>query len=277
MSDDPLGLARCFVPGKQAPRLRLHHDGVPNRCYWVERDDARFAMRVSPVSGGRSESERRWECRLLALTSAAGLSPAVSACDPVRGILVTRWIEGEVWEADYARSPEALVRIADMVRKIQSLAAPPAPRAMTPRAWIDYYESGAVAGENRGPLAAAADRHLIALEGMPRVAQVLCHSDLHRRNIVDDAGKCTVLDWEYAHWGDAWWDLASWSAMNELRQSNRSALLAAYLNRAPSQAQLKRLDTLTWLYDYVCLLWLKRVSPDFAPRAQIEERLMGRN
>jgi thiamine kinase-like enzyme len=83
---------------------------------------------------------------------------------------------------------------------------------------------------------------------------VLCHSDLHRLNLA--AGeRLVLLDWEYAHVSDPYWDLAAWIANNDGTASFAADVLAGYLERPAGEHESERLRLLTWLYDYVCLLW----------------------
>jgi hypothetical protein len=51
------------------------------------------------------------------------------------------------------------------------------------------------------------------------------------------------------------WDLASWSASNDLEDGVAHALLRDYLGRMPTGKESLRLRLIGWLYDYVCLLW----------------------
>ncbi len=64
-----------------------------------------------------------------------------------------------------------------------------------------------------------------------------------------------LLDWEYAHAADPLWDLAGWSANNDLEDNLERDLLASYTGRLPTRNEYLRLQLLGWLYDYVCLLW----------------------
>jgi thiamine kinase-like enzyme len=64
-----------------------------------------------------------------------------------------------------------------------------------------------------------------------------------------------LLDWEYAHVADPLWDLAGWSANNDLAAEAQWNLLSDYLQTTPAQQEWRRLRLLLWLYDYVCLLW----------------------
>jgi thiamine kinase-like enzyme len=86
------------------------------------------------------------------------------------------------------------------------------------------------------------------------VAPVLCHSDLHRFNVLVGS-RIFLLDWEYAHVSDGFWDLAGWIANNDWPTADADRLLARYLGRSAEPGECARLRVLEWLYDYVCLLW----------------------
>ncbi len=56
------------------------------------------------------------------------------------------------------------------------------------------------------------------------MAGVVCHSDLHPMNLICGAESLILLDWEYAHVADPLWDLAGWSANNDLRGRTPSGI-----------------------------------------------------
>jgi thiamine kinase len=84
---------------------------------------------------------------------------------------------------------------------------------------------------------------------------VLCHSDLHPQNLIAADDGLVLLDWEYAHVSEPFWDLAGWSCNNDFAADSRRLLLQSYLGRPPATQDEARLGALVWLYDYVCLLW----------------------
>jgi thiamine kinase-like enzyme len=94
-----------------------------------------------------------------------------------------------------------------------------------------------------------------------------------------------LLDWEYAHVSDAFWDLAGWVANNDWTALEARRLLADYLLRPVRAMDWERLQTWTWLYDYVCLLWselyLSRRAGaqggEVAARAQVLAERLGSN
>jgi thiamine kinase-like enzyme len=105
---------------------------------------------------------------------------------------------------------------------------------MSPAKWIDYYSVGAHSGA-AAALRPTAALQLAALARLPMAAPALCHSDLHPLNLIDRGASLILLDWEYAHASDPLWDLAGWSANNDLEESLQQDLLRSYLLRSPTR------------------------------------------
>jgi aminoglycoside phosphotransferase (APT) family kinase protein len=175
-------------------------------------------------------------------------------------VLVTDWVRGRCWTRAEAMTAVSTAHIATLARRIHALSPPPPRYARQPAGWIRHY-SGICGRDRAAPrhasaaLADEAARRLETLARLPRSTNVLCHSDLHRFNLIDGPAGLIVLDWEYAHFSDPFWDLAGWLCANDLAGPHCELLLAAYLGRAPGRAQMRRLACLMWLYDYVCVLW----------------------
>jgi len=221
-------------------------------------------MRVANADSGKFGVDRDWERRVLEQVARARLAPVVEVCLPADGVLVTRWVEGTCWSADEARQADTIAPVAALIRKIHSVRAPVLARAMTPARWIDLYRKALAQHESAG----AAAQSLTALdEQVPRrqkayercgpKAATLCHSDLHRHNLIQSGDAFVVLDWEYAHVGDPFWDLAGWLSMNDLSGDVAERILTAYLARVPLDDERRRLRILHWFYDYVGLLWIR--------------------
>ena len=268
MADDPSTLARLHVPGTGEPTVKRLQSGVSNSSYEVTRDGIRYALRVAEPGGALMGVDRDWERRVLQQVQRAQLSPLVECCLPGDGILVTRWVDGVRWTAAEAASAGKLPTVAGLIRRVHAVRAPVLARTMTPTRWIDLYrralaQRGAAVDDRPGAPALPAPPALSArareLEQVyarfgPRPG-VLCHSDLHRHNLIASADRLVVLDWEYAHVGDPFWDLAGWMSMNDLPPADAEALLAAYLGRPPRDEERARLTVLQWFFDYVGFLW----------------------
>ncbi len=220
-------------------------------------------MRVAKKNSRDLGQDRRWEIQVLAAAAAAGLAPAVAYADAARGVLITRWVEGRAWSAAETHESGHIGGAADLARQIHALPIPRPPRVMNPASWVDYYGSAvrkhAADDDPLEPalasLRAPAAAHLRRLAALAAVPAVVCHSDLHRLNLIEAGGSLLLLDWEYAHAADPFWDLAGWGRNNDFTLEQNQTLLGAYLGRPPLRAERHRLGLLAWLYDYVCLLW----------------------
>jgi thiamine kinase-like enzyme len=275
---DAEAIALSYVPGDGAVSIERQGSGLVNESYRVTRAGRRYSLRISLSVGEDLGLDRLWECRVLARAVAAGIAPLIERCEPHEGVLVARWVDGRSWTADEVREPANIQAIALLARHIHGLAIPEEPRRMSPRHWVAYYREalrlrGSQAeGYPAGPLRREIEKSVAvrsaALAALPSAPSVLCHSDLHAANLVVGEGGLRLLDWEYAHLSEAFWDLAGWSCNNDLAEEARRLLLSSYLGRTPRDEEIERLELLAWIYDYVCVLW----SEVFAARGVSEAR-----
>src|SRR5260221_10309945 len=287
--DEMESLGSRHGPGEGKPDIRLLGNGLVNEAYRVLRDGRAYALRVAGTNFDDLGLDRAWEASVLERAVAADLAPVPEYCDPQRGILLARWIDGRSWSPAEVRRQSNIARMAELMRRIHALPMPAPARVMSPAKWIEYYDAAltrrnaissrhmpdararpdrqnqhldvsaetSASPDSRGArdLSAAASRRLTALAVLPGVDPVVCHSDLHTLNLVDRGDSLLLLDWEYAHAADPLWDLAGWSANNDFEDNLRHDLLASYTGRPPTRTEYLRLQLLGWLYDYVCLLW----------------------
>ena len=266
LPDEVRSVAERHVPGAGALDIQRLSQGQVNDTYRVLRDGRGYGLRVAAENCEDLGLDRAWELRVIECAVRAGLAPAVEYFDLRRGILISRWIEGRTWSAAAARRASNIARMAALARRVHALPIPQPARLMSPQDWIEHYcaaarhraGSDAPALWESGPaeaLRAAADERLAALAALPSPTPTVCHSDLHLLNVVDCGRSLVLLDWEYAHVADPFWDLAGWSANNDFNGELARDLLSAYSGRAPLHGEYSRLNLLGWLYDYVCLLW----------------------
>lgn len=269
LPDELAQLADRHVPGAGALDIHPLSHGVVNDTYRVRRDGAVYAMRVAVSGVSDLGLDRAWEARVLEHAAAARLAPPVQYCDPKLGILISHWVEGRQWRPADVRCSSGISRMADFVRRIHALPMPARARHMDAGKWVDHYSaaaylSTAADSEPLRTLRAAAGERLAALARLPSADPVLCHSDLHTLNLIDRGDALVLLDWEYAHAADPFWDLAGWSANNDFGRQLRHEFLAAYNGRPPTPSEQARLNLLVWLYDYVSLLWCELCLGDAA-------------
>ena len=254
---DVQSVAERHVPGVGKIEIQRLRQGLVNETYRVLRDGNAYALRATAAGTPDPDLglDRRWEARVLEGAVAAELAPGLVYCDPERGILISRWVDGRPWSRQDALRPTNFSRMAELMHRIHDLSLPQPMRVMSPGQWVDYYSAARAPTARTAALRSMAAERLNALAALPRASPVVCHSDLHTLNLIDRGDSLVLLDWEYAHAADPFWDLAGWSANNDFEEAPTSELLAQYLGRTPVPEERSRLRLLSWLYDYVCLLW----------------------
>jgi thiamine kinase-like enzyme len=256
-------LCRTFVPGSGATHVQRIGKGLISESFRVVRDDVAYALKVAADLPSELDLDFAWEARLLERAGSAGLAPPVVYWEPGRAVMLTRWLAGRSWSPQEALLPANLHRMAELLRRVHALAVPSPARVMNPMSWIEAYGAALSRRASRAgdpALRAAAAARCDELAALPGVAGVVCHSDLHRMNVIEGDDSLSLLDWEYAHVSEPLWDLAGWSANNDFEAKTQRQLLMNYLGTPPSSIEWTRFRLLLWLYDYVCLLWSELYS-----------------
>src|SRR5882672_6001719 len=182
LSDELKSVAARHVPGEGKLDIHRLGNGLVNETYRVLRDGRAYALRVAGTNFDDLGLDRAWEASVLERAVAADIAPVPEYCDPQRGILLARWVDGRSWSPVDVRRPSNIARMAELMRRIHALPMPAPARAMSPATWIEYYG----AALNRHPdvsaetpasldalgardLSAAAARRLTALSVLPGV------------------------------------------------------------------------------------------------------------
>ena len=250
-------LCRAIVPGTGSVVVEPLGAGLLSETYRVERSGEKYTLKVAAAHRPDLGMDLNWEARLLQGAAAAGLAPRVCYCDPASTVLLAQWVAGRPWSQD-AKQPANLRRIAALLRRVHALEIPLPPRAISPARWIEFYAaalSGQPSPSVDPKLRAAAAARVEELAGFAPAPLVVCHSDLHALNLIEHNDALILLDWEYAHAADPFWDLASWSANNDLQAESQRQLLTDYRAGSVLAGDWQRFRLLLWLYDFVCLLW----------------------
>jgi thiamine kinase-like enzyme len=251
-------LCRAVVPGSGSIDLKALGAGPISETYRVARDGVAYTLKVAVEHHPDLRLDLPWEVRVLEAAASAGLAPRLVYCDLDGAVLLSCWAEGRSWVSHDAAAPANLARIAGLLRRVHALAVPMPARQVTPLQWIEIYAEALTrrdSGSSDPALRRAALSRAQALAKLPRAAGVVCHSDLHVMNLIQDDDSLILLDWEYAHVTDPLWDLAGWCANNDFEAEMQRRLLTRYLGNAPIPSQWQRFRLLLALYDYVCLLW----------------------
>ena len=215
--------------------------GITNVNFTVDDAGERYVVRIGediPVHG----VYRVNELASARAAHAAGISPEIVHAEP--GALVMRWVDGRTLEPADVREPANLDRIVDTVRQCHRGIPPrfrePAPIFRVFQVVRDYASTLRAAGSRMAGrldnlLARAA--HLESVVGPVEI--VFGHNDLHAANFIDDGDRIWLIDWEYAGFTSALYDLGGLAANNELDVAEERRMMERYFETSPGEPQLE--------------------------------------
>lgn len=249
--------------------------GLSNSAWRLDVDGARWFVRLGAPQAARLGVDRQKECALLKVVSAAGLAPQLRACVPATGLLVTDFIDGATLSASDASRDANIRRVAARLRNLHELPVP------TGIGQVDYERQArnlaASLPPANGVAAVLAERAAAAFGriGAERSATTLCHNDLHHLNLLDDGRQLWLVDWEYGGRGNPLFDVAGFLTLHDLGPGPTEVFLEAYGRLEP--ADLRALDDVRWVFDYVQWLWYRSRFPNpVGDEAWYAERLAQR-
>lgn len=167
----------------------------------------------------------------------AGFAPSLHHAEP--GVMVSRFIEGVTYgEAEVRANQE---RIAALVRRFHD-EMPKRVHGPGFLFWVFHvirdYARTLEAGGSR--LAARLPAFLALAEALERVQTplpiIFGHNDLLAANFIDDGERLWLIDFEYAGFSTAMFDLAGIASNAEFEPEQADALLEAYFKGPPDRA-----------------------------------------
>jgi thiamine kinase len=243
------------VPGFETASVRaVLSDGPTNASYRVERDGMDLVLRVDKPAAAELGLDRSAEHRVLQALAVAGLTEAPLFSDTARGVMLRRFVPGRTWTREDITRPDALARLAVLLRDVHAL--PPAGRR------FDALSAARAYAEQLGtPRAcrlyeAAAEAFAEILPAPP----VLCHNDPVCGNILESDDGLRLIDWEYAGIGDPFFDLAVVVEHHGVRPPVARGFLATYLGRAAQADEVARLERQCRFYGHLLDLWRLRTA-----------------
>lgn len=176
---------------------------------------------------------------------AAGLAPEVEYTAP--GVMVCAFIEARTWTAaDVRANPE---RVGELLRAFHHTL--PAHVTGTPVMFWPFHvirDYARTLREGESPFLGEVPR-LLAMAEAFEAAQlplpiVFGHHDLLPGNFLDDGRRIWLIDFEYAGFGTAMFDVAGAAANAEMDEAQAEALLSSYFGRRPDEALWRAFDAM---------------------------------
>ncbi|HJQ56198.1 MAG TPA: phosphotransferase [Vineibacter sp.] len=208
--------------------------GMTNRNLLVRDAAGRFVVRLGqdiPEHGVLRFNE-------LAASRAAhlaGLSPEVVYAAP--GLMVLRFVEGRTLTPEDVREPARLEALVGLLLRChhevpRHLRGP----VLAFNVFHVVRDYAATLRQGGSPYAAQLGRLMsraAALEtAVGAVDLVFGHNDLLAANLIDDGSRLWLIDWDYAGFGAALFDLGGLASNNGFAPAQEEALLAGYFDHA---------------------------------------------
>jgi thiamine kinase-like enzyme len=234
-------------------------DGMTNSTYLVRLSDRRVVVRM-PSPGDDPVVDRAVELANARTAAADGLGPQIVHADPVRQLLVTRYVAGAPLTWSSVRRGTTIERVARSLAQLHRVDA---------RRFRGRFAVGTVLERYRRRLADVGDRldadDVALLRRARSVHDVLdrssatvpCHNDPWPSNIIETGGRLVLVDWEYSGVGDPLWDLAHFSVEAGLDADQTDRLLYAWSGRPATRRLRTRLSLWLPLTDVVWGLWAR--------------------
>lgn len=241
--------------------------GLTNRTYRVRRGEQEYVLRLDASPAGFLRFDRTSELLILGEASKAGLAPPVTYADKDLGILLTEFIQGNVWGDAEINSPAKLEALAELLRRVHAL--PVCGNRLEVSVVATSYEKYL---EGRHSLHAFATRCVEVISKIPVSDEVVCcHNDIVAANVIENS-RLMLIDWEFACDNDPLFDLASAIGFHNLDEQSSNILLAAYAGSVDAELK-ERLSDQVRVYDAIQWLWLASrhlVSPGVAQARRLE-------
>ncbi|MFN3970100.1 MAG: phosphotransferase [Gemmobacter sp.] len=218
--------------------------GLSNEIWKVTDDAGAHVLRLGPDYPFHHVARDR-EAMTTRAAHAAGFAPAVEYAAP--GVMVTAYLDARTWgPADLCADPP---RVAHLLRAFHDRM----PAEVSGAAYLfwpfhvvrDYartLHAGGSAWAEDLPRLLALNAALEAQQ--PPLPLVFGHNDLLPANFLDDGHRLWLIDYEYAGFSTAMFDLAGAASNAGMSGEQSDALLTAYLGQPPDPAFQRGFDAM---------------------------------
>jgi thiamine kinase-like enzyme len=250
--------------------IALLKGGLSNANYLVRDDAGQHVVRFG-VDYPFHHVFRDREVMVARAAHAAGFAPEVRFAST--GTTVTQFVGARTYNSDDVRSN--VERIGTLLRHFHE----DMPRRVTGPAfmfWVfhvirDYATTLQTAKSPASSTLPELLREAEALEALQTPLPIIFgHHDLLPANFLDDGQKIWLIDFEYAVFGTAMFDLANVASNAQLADEEASALLHAYFGNTPSSEIVRSFDAMQCaslsrelLWSHVSGLYLNATGVDY--------------
>ncbi len=188
----------------------------------------------------------------------AGISPEVMWQEP--GVMVTRYIHGTTLTKKDIAKQDNLTRLIPLIQKchrhlIRHIQGP------VLMFWVFHVcrNYAAILRKDNHPISEVLPRLMdinsVLEKAVGPVDPVVTHNDLLASNFIDDGEKLWIIDWEYAGFNTALFDLACFSSFCDLPLDREDQILEAYFQSRVTDELRRRFIALKCASELWTYLW----------------------
>lgn len=237
--------ALALLPPRYQGRLTPLSGGFTNLCWRLDTPQQPYWLRLGSAATSSLGINRHQELRAHQAAARVGLAPPVRHADPDHGLLLLDWLPEPNWQTRPA-TPD-LRLLMRKVAHLHQLQVPLAERDLAAHAAHYLSQLQPIAPE----LAA-----WIGCFNQPELnlayRPVFCHQDLNAANLLGP--RPWLLDWEYAAYCDAAFELAVIADSFQLSHLAARRVLADY-NAAGGQVSWSRFQARRPWVQWLTALW----------------------
>lgn len=170
----------------------------------------------------------------------AGLSPELIYAQP--GVLVIRFVEGQVLQEADVRNDSNLIRITQLLRNFHQ-TIPRNFQQIPVMFWVfqvlRHYQNILKQGgtQHRDRLVELSNHATTLEKAVGKIDIVFGHNDLLAANFIDDGEKIWLIDFDYAGFNSPLFDLSNLASNNQLGTDQEMTMLESYLAYSPNLMQ----------------------------------------
>ena len=238
--------------------------GLTNDCFLVQAGAERCILRLNARNSRAMGLDRVNEQVALRIAEQAGLGPLVVYCAPSQGVLVTKYLEGNHWCVEEAKTERNIERLAQLLKRVHAL--PGIGKYFIPTDVTERYLRGIKAQflvvPQRFQALEETMNRLMRESARKFTTRCLCHNDPVLGNIIDNGKQLFLLDWEYAAMGDPLFDIAVVVHNLKFNEEQLQQLLRYYLGGPTDVITHQRFLNNYAIYIYIDMLWYWFKSTD---------------
>lgn len=212
----------------------LENQGYSNAIYLLEHQKKKYLVRKFKI-----DLDRQLEFQIQQKAFAKNIAAKPILLDEVKGLMVVEYLVGE---HKTKLSQQELKKLSQLLKKLHKL--------QTRKKQYNFKEHFSFKDKK-------VKQAFVVLGKEPK-EYALGHNDLHAKNIIFFKRTIKLIDWEYAHYNDIYFDLAAILVEYKLNTKDSNIFLRSYFGR--KKINRKKLESFTIIYKSLWKLWLEKLA-----------------